>query len=204
MKAMNRTLVSPYFRPHPCASFFIVPELHNFRIEALSECAAGHLLYSKTVSDNTRPSQDQEEASSAEFEERFKLVPTAELVDAPKSGRYDGISRSPRLDLEASPLGVEIPSDGPCPLGDTFNMTESTDLWPVSSTSLNPAEIVPTEDASRVVEKGLPVRPPPVSSTSDSLAPIWTYLKLIRHLEYHSTLQRNNPNKKREKMFQLP
>lgn len=177
MKAMNRTLVSPYFRTHPCASFFIVPELHNFRIEVLSECAAGHLLYSKTVSDNTRPSsQDQEEASSAEFEERFKLVPTTELVAAPKSGRYDGISRSPRLDLEALPLGVEIPSDAPCQLEDAFNMTEPTDLWPVSSTSLNPAEIVPTEDASRVVDKGLPVRPPPISSTSDSLVPIWTYL----------------------------
>lgn len=175
---MNRTLVSPYFSSSSlCFPFFILPELQNTRIDVLSECAAGQLLHSKPVSDHTRPSQDQEEASSAGCEERFKFVSTAALVAAPKSGGNDGTSRSPRLDLEASPLGIEITSDGPSQLEGDFNKTEPMDPYPEPSTSLKPAEIVPTEDASPVVEREvLPVRPPPIFSTSDSLVPRWTYL----------------------------
>lgn len=162
---MNRTLVSPYFRPHPCASFFMVSELQNIRIELLRECAAGHLLHSKPVSDNTRPSQDQEETSSADCEESSNLVATTEVVAAPKSGGSDDTTfRSLRLDLEASPFGIEIPSGGPCQLEDAFKMMEPMDPKPESSASLNPADIVSTEDAPPMIERGpLPVRPPPIS-----------------------------------------
>lgn len=168
---MNRTLVSPYFRPHPCASFFIVSELQNIRIELLRGCAAAHLLHSKPVSDNTRPSQDQEQNSSAGCEESSNLVATAEVVAAPKSGGSDGTTfRFSRLDLEASPFSIEIPSDGPCQLEDDFEMMEPMDPIPESSASLNPADIVSTEDAPRMIEREpLPVRPPPISSTCESL-----------------------------------
>lgn len=114
---------------------------------------------------NTRPSQDQEETSSADCEESFKLVPTTELVAAPKSGGSDDTSsfRSSRLDMDASLLGIEIPSDGPCKLEDAFKMMEPMDLNSESSASPNPANNVSTEDAPRVIEKELlPVRAPPI------------------------------------------
>ncbi len=127
---------APYF---PSSSFvllfffIILVSFKNIRIELLScKCAAGHLLHSKPVSDNTRPFQDQEETSSADCEESSNLVPSAaELVAAPKSGGSDDTSfRSSRLDLEASPFGIEIPSDGPCQLEDAFKIMEPLPVRP--------------------------------------------------------------------------
>lgn len=122
---------------------------------------------------NTRPSQDQEETSSADCEESFKLVPTTELVAAPKSGGSDDTSsfRFSRLDMDASPLGIEIPSDGPCKL-DAFKMMEPMNLNSESSASPNPANNDSTEDAPRVIETELlPVRPPPILVPFSSMYP---------------------------------
>lgn len=122
------------------------------------------------MSDNTRPSQDQEGASPADCKESFKLVQTVELVDAPKSGgSYGTSSSSSRLDLGASPSGVEIPSDETCQLKDAFKMMDSMDP--------NPADIVSTGDAPPIIEREvLPVRPPPIYSNPEFLVPRWTYL----------------------------
>lgn len=87
------------------------------------------------------------------------------LVAAPKSwgGSDDTSFRSSRLDdLEATPLGIEIPSNGPCKLEDAFKMMmEPMDPNSESSACLNPADNnVSTEDGPRVIETELlPVRP---------------------------------------------
>ena len=150
-------------------SFSAAPRASYLRKDLLSECEAGHLLPSTTVPDKTRPSQDQEEASSADCKERSKIIPTLELVAAPKSGRgSDGTSsRSSRLDLEASPLGLEAPDDGGCQSSDASNMIEPMDPNPKSPTSLNPADIASKEDASPAVERV----ESPVKTTSQFLAP---------------------------------
>lgn len=165
-EAMNRTLVSPYVHPHSCASFFFFhrSRASYLRKDLLSECEAGHLLPFTTVPDKARPSQDQGEAISADCKERSKIIPTLELVAAFKSGRgSDGTSsRSSRLDLEASPLGLEAPGDGGCQSEDASNMIEPMDPNPESPTSLNPADIASKENASPAVEREeSPVRPTP-------------------------------------------
>lgn len=51
-------------------------------------------------------------------------------------------------------------------------MIEPMDPNPELSPSLNPVDIVLTEDAPPVIERGgLPVRPPPISSTSEFMYP---------------------------------
>lgn len=153
-----------------CFLFLLLP-LQGFipSKNLLSECEAGHLLPSTTLPNKTRPSQDQEESSSADFKERSKIIPTLELVPAPKSGRgSDGTSsRSSRLDLEASSLGLEAPGDGGCQPQDASNMIELKGSIPKSLTSLNPADIASREDASPAVEK----EESPVKTISQFLAP---------------------------------
>lgn len=160
-----------YFHPHPGASCSDLLSLIHVK-DLLSECVAGYLLPPTVVSDKSRPSQGQEEASSADCQERFKLIPTAELVAAPKCGGSDGTTfLSSRLDSEASPLGLEAPSDGLCQSEDASNMMKPMGSNPEPSTSLSHADIVLKDDTSPAIEsEGLPVSPPPIYSISDSLA----------------------------------
>lgn len=175
-KAMNRTLVSPYFRSHPCVSFFYRSWASYIRKDPWNQWEAGHLL--PTTQTRVSPLKTKEEASSIDCKERLKLTLTVELVAVLKSGGSDGASsRFSTLDLEVSPLGFEVPRDGRCQSGDASNMMEPMGPSPEPPTSLNLADIASKEDASPAIEREeSPVRPPPTSSTSDSLAPRRTHL----------------------------